>query len=193
MPELPHVTRIPWLRSDELSDEQLALHTRIVATRRAGVADAEGRLIGPYNFMLLQPDLGAALERLGASLRFEGTIPDVAREVVILLVARAERSNFIWNAHARVASNLGVTDEQLQSLDASGDTSALDDGSVRLAALANALIATGDVTDSVYSAAREVVGDQGVLEVIVLVNHYQLNAMGLRIFGAPGGSDQPPP
>ena len=60
--------RIPKLPPAELDDEQRALYDAIAGGRRAQgpqlfrLADADGRLEGPFNAFLLQPRLGSALQ-----------------------------------------------------------------------------------------------------------------------------------
>ncbi len=186
MPEQPHVTRIPWFTSADLTDEQRALHATLVSTRRPGIADEDGRLIGPYNFFLLHPNLSTKIEPLGTALRFRGILPDQAREVVILLVARTEGSPFIWRAHVRLASSLGVDAHQLKALEDSGTLEDFDGDVFAIGALATELLSTGDPSDDAYEAARSFVGSDGILELVVLINYYRMAAMGLRLFGAPG-------
>src|SRR4249919_4275558 len=97
--------RIPKLAPATLDDAQRALYDAIAGGRRAQgpqlfrLADAEGRLEGPFNAFLLQPRLGSALQALGASVRYDTGLDDQSREIAILVVAAYWRSDFEWYAH----------------------------------------------------------------------------------------------
>ena len=73
--------RLEQLTLDTITPEQRELYDTIVGGDRGagrnpvGVADAAGRLQGPFNAMLHNPRLGAPLQRLGGVLRFRGSLP----------------------------------------------------------------------------------------------------------------------
>jgi 4-carboxymuconolactone decarboxylase len=181
--------RIPWYRLDDLTGAQRELHRLVLESRRPTLADEHGRLAGPFNFMLSNPQIAAPLERLGCTLRFGGSLPDLIRELVILSVARAQHSNFEWDAHAAVARKLGISQEQLDEFRQHGSIDGFDEAIMRVVMCAQRLIEVGDLTDDEYADAESVVGADGVMEVIVLIGYYRLLATGMRVFGAPGGAE----
>ena len=114
--------RIPWPTPDELTDEQRAVQHAITSGPRASGApafsltDDEGRLHGPFNAMLLAPQVGLAMQELGGALRYRTSLTDREREIAILQVAVARRSEFEWYAHERVGVRAGLTDDELADL-----------------------------------------------------------------------------
>lgn len=191
--------RIHHFLPDELDDAQRALYDALTTgTRRAvhdslpaavRMTDAEGRLQGPFNAMLVHPHLGVALQEVSRRLRFEGTLPARTREIVILVVAGAEQSDFEWAAHAPIGASVGLTTLEIEALGA-GVVPAFDDAVDHAAArLALSLVNTGDVDDSTWRAAHDVLGDAGVFEVSTTVGIYRLIAQQLRLFrvDAPAG------
>src|SRR5262245_23773926 len=99
--------RLEQLTLDTLTPEQRELFDVIAGARADGsaparVADERGALQGPFNAMLHYPALGKPLQDLGAFLRFRGLLPARARELVILVSAAAEQSEFEWWAHVRI-------------------------------------------------------------------------------------------
>ena len=100
--------RIGKLEPSALDAEQRSLYDAIAGGRRAQgpqlfrLADAGGRLEGPFNAFLLQPRLGSALQALGASVRYDTGLDDRCREIAILVVAAHWRSDFEWYAHEAV-------------------------------------------------------------------------------------------
>jgi 4-carboxymuconolactone decarboxylase len=114
--------RIGKLEPSALDAEQRSLYDAIAGGRRAQgpqlfrLADAEGRLEGPFNAFLLQPRLGSALQALGASVRYDTGLGDRCREIAILVVAAHWRSDFEWYAHEAVGRAVGLGDAELAAL-----------------------------------------------------------------------------
>src|SRR5690606_34508286 len=94
--------RLAHLRPEELDEEQRALYDALTAdtrvdrtlTMRVSMTDEAGRLQGPFNAMLHQPRIGDALQELSRRLRFDGVLTKRTREIVILVVAASQRSEF---------------------------------------------------------------------------------------------------
>jgi 4-carboxymuconolactone decarboxylase len=204
--------RLPKLAPSALDDEQRALYDAITGGRRAQgpqvfrLADPEGRLEGPFNAFLLQPRLGAALQALGSSVRYDTGLGDRCREIAILVVAAHWRSDFEWYAHEAVARSVGLTDAELAAIRdgrytkpaGAGDgrytePDAVQDGS--RAALAGrealvartvaALLTRGDLEDAEYREAVEHLGPAGLFELLTLVGYYATLALQLRVFRVP--------
>src|SRR5262249_4328375 len=127
--------RLHHFRPDELNTEQRELYDVLTKGSRAqvsfprtdiGMTDAEGRLQGPFNAMLHHPRLGFAVQEVSRRLRFEGVLTHRTREIVILIVAASQRSEFEWAAHASIAGMVGIADDEINAL-AAGDDIAWDD------------------------------------------------------------------
>jgi len=114
--------RIGKFEPSALDAEQRSLYDAIAGGRRAQgpqlfrLADAEGRLEGPFNAFLLQPRLGSALQALGASVRYDTGVDDRSREIAILVVAAHWRSDFEWYAHEAVGRSAGLGEAELAAL-----------------------------------------------------------------------------
>src|SRR5262249_50388792 len=117
--------RLEQITLDALSPEQRELYDAIVGSRRGTalptrIVDEQGRLQGPFNAMLHYPALGRPLQALGGTLRFRGLLPARARELVILTVAAAWRSEFEWWAHDRIGRSVGLDDGEIAAVRESG-------------------------------------------------------------------------
>src|SRR4029077_131361 len=126
--------RLPKFEPPALDAEQRSLYDAIAGGRRAQgpqlfrLADADGRLEGPFNAFLLQPRLGAALQALGSSVRYDTGLDDRCREIAILTVAAHWHSDFEWYAHEAVARAAGLTTPQLAAIRAAPTANAADLG-----------------------------------------------------------------
>jgi 4-carboxymuconolactone decarboxylase len=186
--------RLRHLTPDELDREQRELYDILTTGTRVTVpfarsdvrmVDEEGRLQGPFNAMLHHPHLGTAVQELSRRIRFEGVLSPRARELVILVVAASERSDFEWVAHEAIASTLGIAREHIDALGRRTDADFEDGTEAAAVLLARSLVDTGDADDAIFERARAALGDAGVFEVSTIVGAYQLLAQQMRLFRVP--------
>ncbi|MHA7293386.1 carboxymuconolactone decarboxylase family protein [Arthrobacter sp. HLT1-21] len=175
--EKAHGGRFPLLAPDALDDEQLALYNTIAGPPRAGgpflVVDADGHLAGPFNALLYAPQIGQAVQALGAALRFGGKLPARTRELVICAVAAERCSAYEWYAHSRVALTVGITNEELGSLRGGFLPAELPDDEHSALTFTAALLGGRTVTDSDHAAALKHHGHAGITELSILVGYYR--------------------
>jgi 4-carboxymuconolactone decarboxylase len=180
--------RIEHFRPESLTPAQRALYDAIAGGPRRGAAarvvDDDGRLLGPFNAMLTQPVLGSALQEVGRTLRFEGVLTERARELVILRVAYAARSDYEWEAHARLAIDAGLSEAEVHAL-AEGEHGGFAADERTALELAGELLNDIDISEEQFARAAGALGDDGVFEVTVLVGYYRLLAQQLSIFRVP--------
>ena len=81
-----------------------ALYERI-ATRRRAKGEGFG---GPYLALLNHPALAERVEALGFYLKFEGVLPRVHYQFIVLSVARATGAAFEWQDHVQHALAAGL-------------------------------------------------------------------------------------
>lgn len=173
---------------DELNPRQLEIYQAIAGGPRAAgrqafsLCDAEGRLRGPFSSMLLNPSLGDPLQQLGAALRYQGSLPGRARELVILAVAAERRSPFEQEAHEAVGREVGLTETELAAL-RDGEPLTLTDPTEAAALEAARLLARHQpIDDQTYDTLTTRLSAELLFEVVALVGYYALLADLLRIF-----------
>ena len=182
--------RLPRFEPPALDAEQRSLYDAIAGGRRAQgpqlfrLADADGRLEGPFNAFLLQPRLGSALQALGASVRYDTGLDDRCREIAILVVAAHWRSDFEWYAHEAVGRAAGLGDAELAALREDRHAELAGRESV-VARTAAALVTRGDLDDAEYGEAVSHLGPAGLFELLTLVGYYATLALQLRVFRVP--------
>ena len=182
--------RLPKFEPPALDAEQRALYNAIAGGRRAQgpqlfrLADADGRLEGPFNAFLLQPRLGSALQALGASVRYGTGLDDRCREIAILVVAAHWRSDFEWHAHEAVGRAAGLGDAELAAVREGRHADLAGRESV-VARTTAALVTRGDLDDAEYGEAVGHLGPAGLFELLTLVGYYATLALQLRVFRVP--------
>lgn len=187
--------RLARLVPHELDAAQRELRSAITGGPRGSGPQAfslthdDGALVGPFGLMLHAPHVGSPLERLGTAVRYETSFTAREREIAILTVAARLDSGFEWWAHERIARAAGLSDEDLGAL-ASGDfvrRPDADPSEVAVQQAAHLLAHREPWDDERYAGLVEVLGQQRLLELVVLVGYYGTLALMLEVFdvGAP--------
>ena len=183
--------RLPWLEPQQLTEPQAALHERISAGPRAAdsarspIADGAGRLRGPFNAMLFNPEVGEPMQALGAALRYRTSLSDRTREIATLVVAAELESDFERWAHEPLARAAGVRDDVIAAVAAGREPDGLDAIDHAVWAATRALVRDGDLTDDAFAALETAVGSVGCVEVVALAGYYRMLALALRAFRVP--------
>jgi len=137
------------------------------------------------NAWLLNTELGAAFDAVGAAVRFGLTLPPRPRELVILAVAHHYECPFELYAHRRIADAVGLSADEIERV-ASGDEPPLESELDRVAlATAKRLLVEGDLDDDEYARAVAALGEGGLFELLSLVGWYGLLALQLNVFRVP--------
>ena len=187
---------------EQLNEDQRTLWENITTGPRGnperphgGLAGEDGALIGPFNALFQSPQIGDAVQQLGAALRYGTSLPADLLEVAILTVGGEWRANFEFWAHARLGAAAGVPQAAIEAI-RNGETPQFDDPRhAAVYAFGRELIETKRVSDARYAALKDLVGERGVFEVASVMGYYALVSIALNTFdvGMPPGVDAPFP
>lgn len=130
--------------------------------------------------LLLDDRLAGQLPQTANALRSSALNPAL-REGVILRVAALQHSDYERFQHLDQARQLGWTASQINTIEHEPYDGTLPSDLATVLRFTDEIIPGPTVTDEVFDAARAVLGEQGVVTVIVLVGHYMKVA---RILGA---------
>jgi 4-carboxymuconolactone decarboxylase len=173
---------------DGMSLEQRALYDLFATGRRAdpsnpfSLVDASRRLQGPPATWVLHPPLGHALERFGAAIRYELTLPARLREMVILMVGHHHRSPFELYAHTRAGAAAGLSEADLDAL-AEDRKPELGTGEERVAyEVTRQILGTGGLDEKTYAEAVAELTVERLFELVTLVGWYSMLAIQLAAF-----------
>jgi len=179
------VSRLPYLRRDELGAEGQNVWDSIVGTRGGQLVNADGGLTGPFNAFVHAPDVGQHLTSLGAVLRFGTSIERRLTEVAIITVGARWKAEFEWWAHARMARHHGVPDAVVDAIGQGEEPPFAADDERAVYAVAWQLTHTGQLSQEAYDAARQLLGETGVVELVSLCGYYTLISFLLNAFAVP--------
>jgi 4-carboxymuconolactone decarboxylase len=161
----------------DLSDAQRAVYEAITGGPRASqagtvpIADESGRLLGPFAVMLLTPELGNAMQQVGAKIRFAAALTARERELGILAVAGRLRSDFERLAHEPAALRAGLTQVQVNMVLSGQVPDGLAGDEALVCRLAQVMTADRNLSDEDYAAGVAALGKERLAELTWLVGY----------------------
>lgn len=186
--------RLDPLTPEGLDDDQRRLYDAVLDSPRGQgparriIQREDGSLCGPFDAWLRTPALGLHLERVGMALRSDTVLPDAAREVAVLVVAKAWGADFEWWVHGLVARRLGVTDAVIDAIGHGKRPDFEDDAVAAAHDVAVELVHERRLDDATLARARDVLGERALVETVTLVGFYQLVSGVLESFHPPAPS-----
>jgi 4-carboxymuconolactone decarboxylase len=188
--------RLATLTSEDMTPEQLDLYRQILSGPRGQeprtvlLATGAGGLAGPFNTMLYAPEVGHALQELGAAIRFRARLSPRIRETAILLVAHAWDAGYERASHELIGRDAGLADAEIQALRDGTDPGFADEQERVAYHVVRSLTGPADLDDEQYAAAVAVLGEQALVELTALVGYYATLALQLRVFRVSAGPER---
>lgn len=162
-------------RAQAVTDEQRETFDWVVESR--------GRMIRPFEVLLHVPGVAREVAELGAKIRFESTLSDHDRELVILTAAHLHHCAFEWESHLPLARAAGVRGEAIAAVQA-GSATGLTETEELLVGFVRELCAESTVSEGRFAAVRDYLGEAGVVQLSATVGYYTLLAMVMGVADA---------
>jgi 4-carboxymuconolactone decarboxylase len=180
-------------RFSRLSLEQLTEGQKPVVARLA--KSVRNGLGGPFDVMLRSPEMAHGMVELFEYYRFKSKLPLRLKELAILILAREWTAQFEWFAHQPAAKNAGLADAIIEDLRLGKRPAAMAGDETVIYDFAVALIRDHEVSDPVFAEARDLLGDEQLVDLITLIGEYMKVALLLNVgrVGVPEGSELPLP
>ena len=151
---------------------------------------SDGRLIGPFNPMLLCPNTTSGFLDFIESDARSTTLDARLREVVILTVGAVWKSGYEIYAHSAVARKAGLPEQAIRELVAGGCPEELTDQEKTAHRYARQLSVEHRVDDALYRAAEQTFGSQGLTDLAYLLGWYYTVCALLNAFEVPVPDDR---
>lgn len=178
--------RFPQLTLEQLTPEQRPLGEEILKISSVGLA-------GPYNPMMRSPVMAERLFRLLDYLRFKTSIPRRLNEFAILIQARLWTSQVEWYAHHPLALKAGLPESVAAELKEGKRPSGMKPDEAAVYDFCMELSTNHAVSDATFQRAKEILGEQQVVDLIAVSGTYVTVAMLLNAAeeGVPPGKKPP--
>lgn len=133
--------------------------------------------------------------RFAGALMPGGVLPRSDSELVILRVAHNSGSEYEWRQHERIALTAGLTTEDVERVREGHGVEGWSERQSLLLRAVDELHASRTISDELWGALRPLMSDAELIELCMLVGHYEMLAMTLNSLAVepdslPGG---PPP
>jgi 4-carboxymuconolactone decarboxylase len=193
------MSRIPYITRDKFTSAQRQVFENMTGGKRGEGRSyeswftPEGGLRGPFNAFLYSPAIGDAAQRLGEAVRFESSIPPVLRELAILTVAAKWKAQYEWWAHAKIATREGLDADVIDSIKVGDRPDFEDPAAAVVYGFVRELIDSHQVSDHLYGEAVKLLGEAGVVELVILMGHFTIVSMLLNVCEVPVPAGEKPP
>ena len=165
--------RFKALTYDDMTPAQKTMLEHLLAGPRAG-AD------GPFNVLLRSPEMGDVAQQFGAAVRFNSSVPRKLNELAIIITARYWTSQYEWQAHHRAALQAGLSPAIADAVAAGTRPSGMLKDEQAVYDFCTELLNTKQVSDATFNAARDAVGERGVVDLIGVMGWYHTVSMLLN-------------
>lgn len=182
----PKAPRFAPLTIDQLNVYQKPLGEQIMKVSSIGLG-------GPYSPLLRSPVLGQRMFDLLYYLRWNSSVPLRLNEFAILIIGRQWRSQVEWFAHGPLAVKAGLSPEVVADLKAQKRPNNMKPDEAVVYDFITELTTTHQVADATFARAKQILGEQQVVDLTTLAGTYITVAMILAMAeeGVPAGKEPP--
>ena len=162
------------LSYDEMTPAQKTMIEHVLAGPRGGTD-------GPFNVQLRSPEMGDLGQQFGAATRFATTVPRKLYELAIIITARHWTAQFEWLAHHRGALQAGLSPAVADAIAEGRRPVAMPPDEEAVYNFATELLETKQVSDSTFNAAKSLLSERGVVDLINVMGWYGTVSMLLNV------------
>ena len=169
---------------DEMTPPQRTMIEHLLSGPRGGSTE------GPFNVQLRSPEMGDLGQQFGAATRFATTVPQRLYELAIIITARHWTAQFEWTAHHRSALQARLSPAIADAIAIGRRPAVMQPDEEAVYDFATELLQTKQVSDRTFDAAKRVLGERGVVDLISVMGWYGTVSMYLNVdrYPLPGGS-----
>lgn len=172
--------RFPLLERTALDSRGTEIFDRFVG------ADRDTAPRGPVGMTLNSPELVEPIQQINTAVRENAVVGTRLSEIVVAATGREMNSQYQWTVHGAAAERAGAGRQVLEAIRDDGDLSGLDDRDAVAIAFTRQLFREGKVRPETFTAAVNLFGARGVVEIAELIGDYLMvttmyNALGMRL------------
>ena len=171
------MARTPTVTRESVPEREREAFDAFVAAR------GEIPTTGPGSVMLNAPEAAHRALGLAAYLRTETSLSPRIRELAMLLAARENDCQFIWNAHAPPARREGLRDELVDALRDRQELPNPADDELAVVNFGREFFRTRRVSQESFDAVVACFGVNGATELATLMGCYAMLAFNVNAFG----------
>jgi 4-carboxymuconolactone decarboxylase len=157
-------------RFKPLAYTELTPEQRVFADKE--IADGRKPENGPFNIYLRSPEMAELSRPLGDYLRFKAPSPRKFKEIAIMLTSRYWGGQYVWYSHRQQALDAGLTPAFIAALAAGERPANMASDEATMYDFCTQLLTTRQVSDANFKAAKALIGERGIVEIVGLIGQY---------------------
>lgn len=177
--------RFPPFDPDNLSPEARAVYDRILNER--------GYVPGPYQFWLASPGFSDRVEPVEEFLRHGVSLEERLVEVVVLVIAKHWRAQYVWTSHGPAAEKSGVDSAIVEAIRSGQTPDFTHDDEAVCYEVSSALVNGQGLDDALWARANSAIGEEGINEVLGLIGLYTSVCLTMVAYKMPTKNGEPDP
>lgn len=159
-----------------------ALNTLIARISGAAIGTGPPNL---FTTLARHPRLFRRWLRFAGTLMPDGTLPRIDTELVILRVAHLCDCDYEWQAHEQLAALAGISTERVAAVREGSEAAVWAESERALLQAVDELLAHHCVSENTWVSLRGRLRDEQLIELLVLVGHYEMlagliNSLGIQ-------------
>ncbi len=177
------MVRVPYVNREDMDTEGQKIYDKIREDRNTAEVGLQ------FRALLNSPQAAGHLTSMGAELRFQSSMPENLKELAIILVAREWNSDIEWTGHSILAAKAGVSDASIETIRTHKASTGLSGEEDVVAKFVKEMVRDKEVSDATFAAAKNIVGERGVVDLTLTVSYYSALALAqiaLRLEMGPG-------
>lgn len=175
-------SRVLEIAPDQLTPEQRTAIDVLLQGR--------GRLLMPYKVWLHSPELLRAMEHLGTFLNKKCSLSEREVELGICLIAQHWGSDYVFGSHAARCIDLGYPPEVFYAIRDNKELHLSNPREQAVYEIAVLAQQPGPGPDEIFDKAVNILGRNGVAEVICLLGYYSAAAIAMKLHRVPIPADR---
>ena len=160
------------LTYEQMTPEQKRFAEKALAGRGTG---------GSFNISLQSPEAGELFFDMGERVRFHMSVPDKLKELTILLAGRYWGAHYEWLAHHRAAAQAGLSEDKIKAIMEGRRPAGMSADEETVYNFITELFKTRQVSDATFAAVKNLVGERGVVDLVVTAAYYQMVSMFMNV------------
>lgn len=181
------VERLPPLAVTDMDPEQKRLFAQMQTEIPKSfnvfkVRDSSGRLLGPWNAWLHQPDYGIPIWALSDAVCKDIGLSNRVMQIAILVVGAKLKAAYELYAHSIVAQSIGLSSSEISRLTLGESPQTLNHSEKIAFNIATSLLDGKILPDALYSEGIQLFGDKGLAQIIYIVGFYMLVSVTLNAY-----------
>ena len=127
---------------------------------------------GPFNIYLRSPEMAELSRPFGDYLRFKAPMPRKFKEIAIMLTSRYWGGQYVWYSHRQQALDAGLSPAFITAMAAGERPANMSPDEATMYDFCTQLLSTRQVSDTNFKAAKALIGERGIVEIVGLMGQY---------------------